>query len=58
MEGLDEKILDKNVNRNVENGLQMAIISYDLTYKEGPYMNNLFTSGRHKHCSIKEVNQR
>lgn len=58
VEGLDTEKIDEILNKNFKEGLQTAIVLDDLMYQENEYINNLFTSGRHKNASIIELTQR
>lgn len=58
VEGLDTEKIDELLNEYNEEGLQTVIVLDDLMYQENGYINNLFTSGRHKNASIIELTQR
>ena len=58
IEGLNTEKIDEYLNNFCQGQLQTCLVLDDLMYSQNTYINNLFTSGRHKNCSIIELTQR
>lgn len=58
IKGLDESKVDKLIGEGFNNNIQQAIVIDDLMSDQNEWLSNLFTSGRHKNCSIIELTQR
>ena len=58
IDGLDTDKIDELLNNYCSKGCQTCLVLDDLMYEQNSYINNLFTSGRHKNCSIIELTQR
>jgi hypothetical protein len=58
IEGLDTEKIDKLINEGHKHGLQQAVVIDDLMSEQNDWLNNLFTSGRHKNVSTIELTQR
>lgn len=58
IDGLNETEIEKHLDEYHQQHLQTAIILDDLMYEQNDYINNLFTSGRHKNASTIELCQR
>lgn len=58
VEGLDKERISELIDEGFNEGLQQAVILDDLMYETCPFVNNLFTSGRHKNVSTIEITQR
>ena len=57
IKGIDKPKIDKLVDQGFKDGLQQVIVFDDLMSEEDDWMSKLFTSGRHKNCSIIELTQ-
>jgi hypothetical protein len=58
VEGLDEALITELMDEGFQAGLQQAVVLDDLMYEQNDFVNNLFTSGRHKNVSTIELTQR
>ena len=58
VKGLDTDKVDKYISDGFGKGLQQGIVIDDLMSEQNDWLNNLFTSGRHKNCSTIELTQR
>ena len=54
----NEEPINKAISEGHNRGMQQVVVFDDLMSSENKFMQDLFTSGRHKNCSIIEICQR